>query len=101
MSAPIGRDARILVDSGADEHVCPKSFGSAPPLGRAKGGPLYDAQGHMIEAHGTSTVCMRLSPEGQTVGAGFRVTNVNTPVLSTGKLVKQGSGSDWLQHVER
>ena len=59
MSAP-----RILVDSGADEHVCPKSFASAPPLGLVKGGTLYDAQGHMIEAHGTRTVHMRLGPEG-------------------------------------
>ena len=81
---------RILVDSGADEHVCPKSFASAPPLGLVKGGTLHDAQGHVIEAHGTRTVYMRLGPEGQIVGARFRVTNVKTPVLSTGKLVKQG-----------
>ena len=60
VSAPSGRDARILVDSVADERVCPKSFASAPPLGPAMGGTLYDAQGHMIEAHGMRTVCMRL-----------------------------------------
>ena len=34
---------------------------------------------------------MRLGPEGQTVGAEFRVTNASTPIPSMGKLVKQGN----------
>ena len=91
VSASSGRNARILVDSGADEHVRTTSFTSATPLGPAKGGMLCDAQGHKIEAHGTGTVYMRLGPEGQSVGAEFRVTNVTTPILSMEKLVKQGS----------
>ena len=33
---------------------------------------------------------MRLGPEGQSVGAEFRVTNMRTPILSMGRLVKQG-----------
>ena len=76
VSAPSGRNVRILVDSGADEHVCPTDFASAAPPGLAKGGTLYDAQGHMIEAHDTRTVYMRLGLEGQRVGAEFRVTSV-------------------------
>ena len=51
---------------------------------------LHDAQGHVIEAHGTRTVCMRLRPEGQSVGAEFSVTHVKSPILSMGNLVKQG-----------
>ena len=58
--------------------------------GTGRGGMLYDAQGHMIEAHGTRTLYMRLGPEGQSVGAEFRVTNVRTPILSMGKLVEAG-----------
>ena len=50
---------------------------------------LFDAQGHMIEAHGTRTVYMRLGLEGQSVGAVFRVTSVRTQILGLGKLVKQ------------
>ena len=57
------RNVRILVDSGADEHVCPTDFRSAP-LGPTKVGTLNDAQGHMIDAHGTRTVYMRLGREG-------------------------------------
>ena len=90
VSVSSGRNARILVDSGADEHVCPTDFASAAPLGLAKGGMLYYVQEHMIEAHGTRTVCIRLGPEGQSVGAEFRVMNGRTPILSMGKLVKQG-----------
>ena len=33
---------------------------------------------------------MRLGPEGQSAGAEFRVTNMESPMLSVGKLVKQG-----------
>ena len=65
MGASSGRNARILVDRGADEHVCPTDFASATLLGPTKGSILYDAQVHVIEAHGTRTVHMRLGPEGQ------------------------------------
>ena len=87
MCASCERSARILVASGADEHVCPTNFASATPLRLAKGGMLHGAQGHMIEAHGTRTLCTRLGPEGQSVGAELRVTNVRTPIL-TKKLIK-------------
>ena len=90
MSASSGRNAEFLVDSGADEHVCPTDFASATPLGPTKGGTLNDAQGLMIEAHGTRTVYMRLGPEGKSVGAEFRVTSVKSPILSMEKWVKQG-----------
>ena len=68
VSATSGRDARILVDSGTDAHVCPTSFATATFLAVAKGGMLYDAQRYKIEAHGTRIVCMKLvqSSESQT-----------------------------------
>ena len=37
VSASSGRNVRVLVDSGADKHVCPMSFASATPLGPAQG----------------------------------------------------------------
>ena len=61
------------------------------PLGPTKGGTLYDAQGHMIEPHGTRTVCKRLGREGHSkrlgreglsAGAEVRVTSVKSPILS-------------------
>ena len=80
VSAPIGRNARILVDSGAHEHVCPTNFASATRLGPTKGGMLCDA--HMIDAHGTRTLYMRFGLESQSMVAEFRVTNVRVPTSS-------------------
>ena len=93
VSASSGRNARILVDSGADEHVCPTDFASATPLGPIKGGTLHDAQGHMIEAHGTRTVYMRIGPDGQSMGAEFRVTSVKSPILNVEKFTKNKATS--------
>ena len=93
----------FTVDSGAYEHVSPTDFASATPLEPTKGSMLCDAQGHVIEAHGTRTVYMRLGPEGQSVCADLRVTNVKSPNLRMGKLVKQGytsSKQDRVQNVE-
>ena len=59
-----------------------ESFAPATLLEPIKGGTLCDAQGHMIEAHGSRTVYIRKSE--------FRVTNVKSPILSMEKLVKQG-----------
>ena len=41
----------------------------------------------MVEGHGMGTVYMRLGPEGQSVGAEFRVMSVKSPILSMEKLV--------------
>ena len=78
------KNARILFDSGAAEH-----FAWRP----TNGGTLYDAQGHMIEAHGTRTGYVRPTPKGQSVGVELRVANVTSPILSLGKLLKKVASS--------
>ena len=35
--------SKMLVDFGADEHVCPQQFVAGALLGPVRGGPLYDA----------------------------------------------------------
>ena len=46
---------------------------------------------------------MRIGPEGQSVGAELRVTSVKSPIVSMGKLVKQGDKfeTDCVQDVDR
>ena len=44
----------------------------------------------MIEARGAITAYMRLEREGQSVGAEFRVTSVQSPILSKVKLDNRG-----------
>ena len=90
VTASSGRNARTLLDSEADEHVYREDFVSATPLRPTKGDTLHDVQGYMIEVHGTRIVHMRPGPEGQSVDAEFRVTNVKSPILSMVKLIKQG-----------
>ena len=81
MGVSSGLNARILVDSGADEYVCPTDFASPAPRAD-QSSMLYDAEGHVIEAHDTRTVYVRLGLEGQSVGEEVRVTNVKSPILS-------------------
>ena len=89
MGASSGRNARILVDSGADENVCPTDFASATPLGPTQGTMLYVAKGHVIEAHGKRTVYIRLLLQGQRVGAELSVTNVKS-IFSIGEVDQAG-----------
>ena len=77
---PSGRSVRILVDSGADEHVCPTDVAPGTLLRPTKGVALY----------GTRTAYLRLGPEGQSVDAEFSFTIVTSPILSWRKLVRQG-----------
>ena len=90
VSASSGRYARVLARS-ADEQM---DFASAALLRPTKGGTLYEAKEHMIEAHSTRFVYMQLGPEGHNVDAEFTVTNVKSPILCVGILVKQG---DWFE----
>ena len=60
------RNARILVDFGADEHVCPTDVASPTPLPSTEGGN-----------------------EGRSVGAEIRVTCVKSQILNMEQLVKQ------------
>ena len=87
----------MSVDSGADDHVCPLSFASWLPAeprwhaAKAEGKDnLYDAQGALLKDGGTRTVPLLLGPEGQRAKVTFRVTTVRNPILSLGKLLREG-----------
>ena len=83
-------DPIVLVGALSGRGRTPTDFASAAPLRPTKGGTPYDLQGHVIDAHGTRTVYMRLGPESQRVGAKFRVTSVTSPLLSMEMLARQG-----------
>ena len=71
-------------------NVFARDFASVTPPGPTEGGTHHDAQGHMIQVHGTRSVYISLGREGNCQGAEYRVTNVRTPIVSMGELVKQG-----------
>ena len=86
----------ILVDSGADDHVCPLSFAPFSKATRAESAlPLYDVQGQPLGHHGVKTVDLELG--GADFGSAtqparitFVVGPVRAPLLSFGKLLRAG-----------
>jgi hypothetical protein len=82
----------ILFDSGSDEHVCPQSFAPATAIVKCDSlGAMRDAQGHTIPSIGTKTVNMHIGDRAeQSATAPFVVGPVKGPILSVGKLLRQG-----------
>ena len=79
----------VLIDSGADEHVCPVDFMTSVPLHKSTGGIMHDAQGNCIPEQGTRDVFLRLA-RGRIAKVTFRVANVKNPILSLGRLIREG-----------
>ena len=86
----------ILVDSGSDEHVCPRSFAPRAMWTEEPVGAMRDAQGKEIHTDGVKKVKMHTVMEKAgkrqfaEVSASFVVATVKGPLLSLGKLMKKG-----------
>ena len=83
--------ARCLLDTGADEHICPASFAEwIKPVAHSSGPRLRDAQGKVMQ-HGnkyrTVTLCVKTT-EGNELGipVTFLIGPVQQPILSMGRL---------------
>ena len=79
--------ARCLLDTGADEHICPASFAEwIKPVAHSSGPRLRDAQGKVMQ-HGnkyrTVTLCVKTT-EGNELGipVTFLIGPVQQPILS-------------------
>ena len=82
----------ILVDSGAEIHVCPPSFGDGSPLAPASGNMVIrSAGGHQLEYFGQRRVHMETG-NGEKVQVDFHVAAVKRPILSVGLLISKGFG---------
>ena len=96
-----GESVKVLVDSGADEHVCPRGYASLAATSSTTWGTLYDAQGNVIKATGTRTVYLRLGPESQLVSADVRVTDVQPQSSVWGSWSSRASSSQLDQRGAR
>ena len=83
--------ARCLLDTGADEHICPASFASwIKPESRNSGPRLRDAQGKVMQ-HGNNyrktMLCVK-TVEGRelNVPVTFLIGPVQQPIISMGRL---------------
>jgi hypothetical protein len=59
------------------------------PLRKSVGGTMCDAQGNKLREQGTREVFLRL-PGGRIAKLAFRVASVKIPILSLGRLAREG-----------
>ena len=85
-----GRPLSVLVDSGAEAHVCPKWFGQQEPIQAPRNTiKLRGAGGHELKFYGTRQISFRTFDQ-QKITLTFLVADVQRPKLSVGKLLQRG-----------
>ena len=88
-----GARAEIIVDSAADESVCPQDwawqFGTGPSRKHLK---LVNANGGSITHFGSRQVAFQPDETaGRVLGVGFEVTDVKKPLLSVKRVCEKGN----------
>ena len=82
-----------LLDSGSDESMCPADFAPNVRLEQETSRRLRDVQGKIIPSMGKKVVKLEFltqEQQGKMATANFVVGPVGTPLISAGKMVKQG-----------
>ena len=88
-----GMEVEVVVDSGADISVAPRSFGQLGSPTASAAVVMHDAQGRRIPELGTRILDLEVrSTEGEvvTIREKFAVANVGSLILSLGRLLRWG-----------
>ena len=85
MNSPRGPAGTLLVDSGADDHICHPDFAKEFPLKKCAGVTLRDVQGNPLTHHGTRHVNLRVGTRGQRAHIDFQIADISDNILSLGK----------------
>ena len=88
-----GMEVEVVVDSGADISVAPRSFGQLGSPAASAAVVMHDAQGRRIPELGTRILDLEVrSTEGEavTIREKFAVANVGSLILSLGRLLRWG-----------
>ena len=80
----------LLVDSGADDHMCHPDFAKEFPLKKSMGLTLSDVQGIPLSHHGTRHVNLSVVTGGQRANIDFQIADISDNILSLGKLLRNG-----------
>ena len=64
----------LLVDSGADDHICYPDFAQESPSEKSTTLTLRDVQGNPLSQHGTRHVNLRVGTQGQRVNIDFQTS---------------------------
>ena len=85
LNNPRGPAGTLLVDFGADGHICHPDFAKEFP-----GVTLRDVQGNPLSHHGTRHVNLSVSTRGQRANIDFQIADISNNILSLGKLLRNG-----------
>ena len=88
MNTPRGPAGTLLVDSGADDHICHPDFAKESPLKKSVKLTLADLQGNPLSHHGTRHVNLRVGTQGQRANIVFQIAAISDNILSLGKLLR-------------
>ena len=86
--------AEIVIDSAADESVCPRQWGRAfrtKPVPEGQKMKLRSANGGKIEHYGEKIVSFRTGDQDDAKGMKFQVCDVQRPLVAVWRLVEQGN----------
>ena len=90
LNNPRGRAGTLLVDFGADGHICHSEFAKESPLKKSAGVTLRDVQGNPSSHHGTRHVNQSVGTRGQRANIDFQIADISDNKLSLGKLLRNG-----------
>ena len=90
LNTPNGLAGTLLVDSGADDHICHPDFAKEFPLKKNAGLTLRDVQGKPLTHHGTRHVNLSVGARGQRANIDFQIADTSDNILSLGKLSRNG-----------
>ena len=90
MSTPIGPAGTLLVDSGADDHICDSDFAKGSPLKKRVRLTLRGVQSNPSCHHGARHVNLRVRTQKQRAIMDFQSADISDNILSLGKLLRNG-----------
>ena len=91
---PRGPAGTLLVDSGADDHICHCVFAKESPSMKSTKLMLRDVQGNAPSHHGRRHVNLTVGTQEQRATIDFQVADVCDNILSLGKLLRNGFVAD-------
>ena len=90
VTTPTKLAGTLLVDSGADDHICHPEYAKESPSKKSTGLKLRDVQGNTLSHHGTRHVNLTVGTQGQRANIDFQVADISDDRLSLDKLLRNG-----------
>ena len=90
LNNPRGPAGTLLVDSGADDHICHPDFAKEFPLKKSAGVTLRDVQGNPLSHYGTRHFNLSVGTRRQRTNIDFQIADISDNIISLEKLLRNG-----------